>query len=199
MSNPEFKRNLAFIVGINNYTNGISPLKTAVDDAKKLTETLRTQHGYQIWVCLDEIATLKNLTQFIEKTLPKNVRARDRLLFYFAGHGVALNGDDGPQGYLIPQDASLGNTKTYLPMTKLHDTLSQLPCHHFLGILDCCFAGAFRWSSTRDLLTAPEVIHKERYDRFINDPAWQIITSSASDQKALDSFRLDTERGQIIG
>jgi uncharacterized caspase-like protein len=36
------------------------------------------------------------------------------LLFYFAGHGVALNGDDGPQGYLIPQDAKLGDTKTYL-------------------------------------------------------------------------------------
>ncbi|NEP35876.1 caspase family protein, partial [Moorena sp. SIO3B2] len=121
----------------------------------------------------------------------------DRLLFYFAGHGVALNGDDGPAGYLIPQDALLGDTNSYLPMTKLHDALSQLPCRHFLGILDCCFAGAFKWSSTRDLLTSPEVIHQERYDRFISDPAWQIITSSASDQKALDNFNLDSERGQF--
>ncbi|NEQ58914.1 MAG: hypothetical protein F6K53_16555, partial [Moorea sp. SIO4A1] len=121
----------------------------------------------------------------------------DRLLFYFAGHGVALNGDDGPAGYLIPQDAKLGDTNSYLPMTKLHDALSQLPCRHFLGILDCCFAGAFRWSSTRDLLTSPEVIHQERYERFITDPAWQIITSSASDQKALDNFNLDSERGQF--
>ncbi|NEP35367.1 PQQ-binding-like beta-propeller repeat protein, partial [Moorena sp. SIO3B2] len=72
-----------------------------------------------------------------------------------------------------------------------------LPCRHFLGILDCCFAGAFRWSSTRDLLTSPEVIHQERYDRFISDPAWQIITSSASDQKALDNFNLDSVRGQF--
>ena len=31
----------------------------------------------------------------------------------------------------------------------------------------------------------------------ITDPAWQIITSSASDQKALDNFELDTERGKI--
>ncbi len=192
-----FSRNLAFIIGINSYSNGISRLKTAVNDAKKLVETLREKHGYQVWVCLDEVANLNNLNQLLEQTLPEQVTENDRLLFYFAGHGVALNGDDGPAGYLIPQDAKRGDIDSYLPMTKLHDALTKLPCRHFLGILDCCFAGAFRWSSTRDLLTEPEVIHKERYDRFINDAAWQIITSSASDQKALDNFKLDTERGQV--
>jgi hypothetical protein len=193
----EFSRNMAFVIGINNYSNGISSLQTAVNDAKKLIEILRTKHGYQVWVCLDELATLKTVKNFLEKTLPQQIKPDDRLLFYFAGHGVALNGDDGPQGYLIPQDAKLGDTKTYLPMTHLQECLSNLSCRHFLGILDCCFAGAFRWSSTRDLLAAPEIIHKERYDRFITDPAWQIITSAAYDQKALDAFNLNTERGQI--
>ena len=192
-----FSRNLAFIIGINNYTNGISPLNTAVNDAKKLVEILRKKHDYQVWVCLDEVATLSSFHKFFFHTLPQQVTENDRLLFYFAGHGVALNGDDGPAGYLIPQDAKLGDTNSYLPMTKLHDALIKLPCRHFLGILDCCFAGAFKWSSTRELLTSPEVIHQERYDRFITDPAWQIITSSASDQKALDNFNLDSERGQV--
>ena len=192
----EFSRNLAFIIGINNYTNGISPLQNAENDAKKLVEILQEQHGYEVWVCLNELATLNNLNQLLEKILPEQVSENDRLLFYFAGHGIALNGNDGPEGYLIPQDAKLGDTNTYLAMTQLQASLSKLPCRHFLGILDCCFAGAFRWSSTRDLLTAPEVIHKERYDRFITDPAWQVITSAASDQKALDAFNLNTERGQ---
>ncbi|AOW99991.1 hypothetical protein BJP34_11475 [Moorena producens PAL-8-15-08-1] len=192
-----FSRNLAFIIGINNYTNGISPLNTAVNDAKKLVEILRKKHGYQVWVCLDEVATLSNFNKFLSHTLPEQVTENDRLLFYFAGHGVALNGDDGPAGYLIPQDAILGDTNSYLPMTLLHDALTQLPCRHFLGILDCCFAGAFKWSNTRDLLTSPEVIHQERYERFISDPAWQIITSSACDQKALDNFNLNSERGQF--
>ena len=193
----KFSRNLAFIIGINNYGNGISPLKTAVNDAQKIVEIIRKKHGYKVWVCLDKVATLSNLNQLLEKTLPEQVTKNDRLLFYFAGHGVALNGDDDPAGYLIPQDAKQGDTSSYLPMTKLHDALSKLPCRHFLGILDCCFAGAFRWSSTRDLLATPEVIHKERYDRFITDPAWQIITSSASDQKALDNFDFNVERGQV--
>jgi hypothetical protein len=192
----EFSRNLAFIIGINNYTNGISSLQNATNDAKKLVEILREKHEYQVWVCLDEVATLNNLNKLLEKILPEQVSENDRLLFYFAGHGIALNGDDGPEGYLVPQDAKLGDVQTYLPMTKLQESLNKLLCRHFLGILDCCFAGAFRWSSNRDLLTTPEVIHKERYDRFITDPAWQVITSAASDQKALDAFALNSERGQ---
>jgi uncharacterized caspase-like protein len=103
----EFSRNLAFIIGINNYTNGISPLQNAVNDAKKLVEILREKHEYQVWVCLDEVATLNNLNKLLEKILPEQVTENDRLLFYFAGHGIALNGDDGPAGYLIGRCANL--------------------------------------------------------------------------------------------
>ena len=193
----EFARNLAFIIGIDNYQNGISPLRTATNDAKRLVEILREKHNYQVWVCLDELATLNNLIQLLEITLPQQVTSEDRLLLYFAGHGIALNGEDGPQGYLIPQDAVLGDTKTYLPMTRLQECLNKLPCRHFLGILDCCFAGAFRWSSTRDLLAPPGIIHQERYNRFTADPAWQVITSAASDQKALEALTINSERGTI--
>jgi hypothetical protein len=53
-------------------------------------------------------------------------------------------------------------------MTEVHDALTALPCRHFLGIFDCCFAGAFRWSATRDVVPVPpKVIHKERYERFL--------------------------------
>lgn len=193
----EFNRNLAFIIGINDYNNGIPRLQNAVNDAKKFVDILTKKHKYNVLNYLDEIASLNNLNRLLEETLPQQVTADDRLIFYFAGHGIALNGEDGPEGYLIPQDAKLGNTKTYLPMTRLHDCLSKLRCRHFLGILDCCFAGSFRWSTTRDLLTVPEVIHKERYDRFITDPAWQVITSAASDEKALDAFTFTEERGHI--
>ncbi|MCY7334954.1 MAG: hypothetical protein LH613_01875, partial [Chamaesiphon sp.] len=55
--------------------------------------------------------------------------------------------------------------------------------------------GAFRWSSTRKFVSLTETIHKERYDRFIQDPAWQVITSAASDQYALDNLDLNSDRG----
>ncbi|MGL5877964.1 MAG: caspase family protein, partial [Xenococcaceae cyanobacterium] len=195
---PEFTRNMAFVIGINNYQNGISPLQNAVNDAKKLIEILREKHGYQVWVCLDETATLSNLNNLLEQTLPRQIQPNDRLLFYFAGHGtIDGESDDGPTGYLIPQDAKRGDNQTYLPMTQLYESLNNLRCRHFLGILDCCYAGAFRWLTTRDLLKAPEKIYRQRYDRYIKDPAWQIIASAAYDQKALDGDPFAFERDQI--
>jgi WD40 repeat protein len=193
----KFTRNLALIVGINDYVNGIPPLQNAVNDAKKLVEILRDKHGYQVWECFDEGATLQTLKKFLLETLPQNIKSNERLLFYFAGHGIALNGDDGPQGYLIPQDAKLGEVETYLPMTQVHESLNSLSCRHFLGIFDCCFAGAFRWSATRNVISPSKILHKERYDRFISSPAWQVITSAASDQKALDAFHHNTNRGSL--
>jgi WD40 repeat protein len=194
----EFSSNRAVVIGINNYDNGIPLLQTAVNDAKKLIEILRQKHNYEVWTFLDELGSRENINRLLEQTLPQQIKSDDRLLFYFAGHGIALNGDDGPKGYLIPQDAKLGGIDNYLPMSQLHDSLSQLPCRHFLGIFDCCFAGAFRWSSTRKLIPVDlGTIHKERYDRFIQDPAWQIITSAAHDQQALDNLVLDTKRGRI--
>ena len=192
----KFNRNLAITIGINNYTDGISTLSTAVNDAQKIAQILKQEHDYQVWGLLDEQASLANCLRLLEEFLPQNVTESDRLIFYFAGHGIALNSDDGLEGFLIPQDAKLGDTSSYLPMVRLQKALDNLPCRHFLCILDCCFAGAFRWSSTRDLLTAPEVIHQERYDRFIEAAAWQVLTSTSHNQLAADLLVLKDDRGE---
>ena len=200
MNTSKFKLNLAVVVGINDYQNGVPPLGTARQDAEAIADILKTDYQYQVHLFTDKThtqATSQNLSAWLETELPELLKAANpsRLLFYFAGHGIALNGDDGPQGYLILQDAKLGDSKTYLPMQLVEEALSKLSCRHCLVILDCCFAGAFRWSSTRKLVSITETIHKERYDRFIQDPAWQVITSAASDQYANDSLDIKGDRG----
>ena len=196
MSN--FEHSYALIIGINDYKNGISSLKTAVSDATEIARILETEHDYTVNLLLNQAATLSQLRQILEIELPKQIQKGDRFLFYFAGHGIALNGEDGPEGYLVPENAKLGNVSTYLPMSEVNKALLQLPCRHFLGILDCCFAGAFRWSSMRKAIPVElGILHKERYDRFIQDPAWQVVTSAACDQFAWDAFDLKDDRGQI--
>lgn len=190
----QFKRSIAIVIGINNYHNGISTLRTATQDATSIAQLLEQQHHYLVKLFLDKQVTLAALEKLFEQ-LTKQVHPDDRLLFYFGGHGIALNGENGPEGFLIPQDARLGEVSSYLPMLRLNEALSQLPCRHFLAILDCCFAGAFRWSSSRKLAAVPEVIHKERYDRFIQDSAWQVITSAGSDQYAWDI--VSDDRGEV--
>ncbi len=218
MSKHDFHRNFAIIIGINNYQNSIRELKSAVPDALKLAEIIQKQHEnlkpqyqgenkYEVQLLLNQRASLSQLKQLIadfkqgEITLDKKkvtITESDRLLFYFAGHGIALDAlenQEGPVGYLIPQDAISGDSSTYLPMQELHDALNALPCRHMLAILDCCFAGAFRWASVKREVVRKVQIYKERYDRFISDRAWQVITSASDDQKALDS--LVGSRGRV--
>jgi hypothetical protein len=143
MNPSEFNLNLAVVIGINDYHNGISPLGTAKQDAEAITAILEQDYHYQVKLLTDKQATGKSLKSYLETEITNILQKSNpsRLVFYFAGHGIALNGDDGPQGYLIPQDAKLGDVTTYLPMQQVEAALSGLPCQHFLVILDCCFAG----------------------------------------------------------
>jgi hypothetical protein len=183
----DFVRSLAFFIAIDQYDNGIPALTTPVADAKALADILSKLHGYETEIIANEQATLSGLRSFLSE-LPDRIGPDDRVVFYFAGHGIALTGDDGPRGYIIPQDArkDAKAEQSFFAMTELDNILSELPCRHLLVILDCCFAGAFRWASYRNLVLAPENLHKERYEWFIHDPAWQAIASAAHDQKALD-------------
>ena len=98
MANP--LRHIAVIIGINQYGQGIPPLQTAVNDAQALANLLTQEHHYQTYLFLDGQASRSALYELLEKTLPDLVQGEEatqggeasRLLFYFAGHGIALNG-----------------------------------------------------------------------------------------------------------
>jgi WD40 repeat protein len=186
--------NLALIVGINKYAQDqrIADLTTARFDAIKLAEILK-QYEYDVELLTDDKnqatcdgirAALKRLTDRVQHQQDKA-----RLIFYFAGHGIPSQGDDGEAGYLVPQDAEVEQLKNFLPMGELYAELTDLPpsCRHVLIILDCCFAGAFKFNSRHVRFKGkPEEISKERYQRYVEGNAWQVITSAAHDQKALD-------------
>ena len=180
-----FKGHRAYIVGIDAYRH-VSPLRTAVNDAQRLATILQSDHRFTVTVLQDPGGA--ELRQLLHTTMAQQVGKDDRVLFYFAGHGVAHDGEDGPAGYLVPVDAEPTDLKTFIPMAELQAALDALPCRHLLVILDCCFSGAFKWSSqTRAIGTLmPSRIYEQRFARFMNDAARQIITSAAYDQKALD-------------
>lgn len=157
-------------------------------DAQHLAQILQEQYSYDTDLLVDNV-TGSWLKALLNQELPAKItHENDRLIFYFAGHGLALEGDGGPAGYLVPQDADAGDRDTFLPMQMIHDALAALPCRHCLIILDCCFSGAFRWASTRSLIKPVGTMYRERYERFLRSPAWQVLTSAAYDQEALDSL-----------
>ncbi|AVH74355.1 nSTAND1 domain-containing NTPase [Nostoc sp. 'Lobaria pulmonaria (5183) cyanobiont'] len=203
-SSDEFENSFAIVVGINNYEK--KPLETAVNDAEKICEILKDRYGYKVQLLTNEQATKEKLEEVFEDLKKnqitvddkkENITNKDRLFFYFAGHGIGKDPYDDRKelaGFLIPQNAVIDNTITYITMQECHDALINLECRHMLAILDCCFAGSFRWASlTRKATPENVTLYKQRYDRFIKDPAWQVITSAAQDQTASD---LLGQRGQ---
>ena len=145
-----FRRSVAILVAIDDYVGGVPMLQTPVADAEELAEVLRDEHGFDVQIIKNVDATYEKLKALLAD-LKMRVGKDDRVLFYFAGHGIALDSDDGPKGYILPQDADQVSTDRYLPMVDFNQALSTLPCRHMLVILDCCFAGALRWASPRDL------------------------------------------------
>ncbi|WP_156177938.1 caspase family protein [Crocosphaera watsonii] len=196
MSTHEFKRSLAVVIGINHYSNGIQPLETPKADAEELAKILEHDHHYhQVILVTDDTKikpTRNNLLTLLKITLTQqNLTERDRLLFYFAGHGIARPSEDqeteeGPQGFLVPSDAHYNQPDSLISMRDIYQNLAKLNCRHLLVILDCCFAGAFRWASTRRFFYTPKKATKAHYERFTKFPAWEVITSSAYNQEALD-------------
>lgn len=220
-----FGKHLAFIIGINAYPT--HPLFSARNDAERIARILQglpaddlsnetilagtseesTQHSNAFEVhslLLDEAATKENIEQLISETIPAMVGENDRMLFYFAGHGIALDNsdveDEGPKGYLVPVFADINDENTMVNMDFLRSHMeNSWKGRHGLVILDCCFSGAFQWSTiTRNFRRrTTKKVYDRRFTRYTNDPAWQILTSASSDEKAVDVIsRLLGSRGQ---
>lgn len=184
-----FRTQHAFIVGINDY-KFVPQLKTAVNDAIRLGKILENDHFHTVHtVCINPTADELRAFLLGMKTV---VGEHDSALFYFAGHGIALEDDKGMNGYIVPTDAQVNDGNTLIPMTFLQDCFDALPCRHFLLILDCCFAGSIRWATTQrdvDNLFLPKRIYKERFERYLMDKAWQVLASASHNQKAFDSLK----------
>lgn len=196
----DINRSLAVVIGINEYSNGIPRLETAVNDAQDLAELLKEKYDYQVLLLLNHDATQSRLNDLLahltRNILPLSdgkqvqIKSNDRLLFFFAGHGFASdveNNTNGLAGYLVPQDGQRDYHDTWVSMQRLHDSLTELPCRHLLVILDCCFAGSFRWAVRDREAVRREKLYRERYEQYVSGIARQVITSADHDERAADT------------
>ncbi|MCG2612729.1 caspase family protein [Terrimonas sp. NA20] len=201
-----FSASKAYFVAVNQYrSNLVSNLVSPQNDAEVLAKMLTAQHGFQVSPVEvpDKNTSLANplinpgaaeVKDFFSNI---KVGKRDRVIIYFAGHGIVSKNDDEPEGYLLAADADPMAPGSYIPMKELRSWLNQLPCEHLLLVLDCCYAGAFKWADRSRSLGAevPKTIYYERFRQYAQYKAWQLITSSAHDQKSLDIYGLGKREG----
>jgi len=99
-----FNKNIAVLVAIDRYSNGVPELRTPVSDATALADILRGLHGFDVEIVTNEGATRTGLNCLLSR-LAARVGNDDRVFFYFAGHGIAHQADDGPKGCILPYEA----------------------------------------------------------------------------------------------
>ncbi len=102
-------RKWAIVIGINRYQSpGITPLRFAEADARKLAEALVSHAGFQpkdVFVLTSdrtgyELPTRANIA-FRFDYLIKSIGPNDTLLVYFSGHGLEVEG----QSFLLTAEA----------------------------------------------------------------------------------------------
>lgn len=139
----------ALVVGNDSYQN-LPSLMKATNDARAVDEALR-RTGFSTSLVLDAGQTpfLEAFASFAQRINPGDVA-----LFYFAGHGIEIDG----QNYLLPTDApdvtagqELVLTSRAVPVASLLETLSRRGARASIFILDACRDNPFRGRTTRGL------------------------------------------------
>ncbi|HEX4980482.1 MAG TPA: caspase family protein, partial [Ilumatobacteraceae bacterium] len=191
----EHKR--ALVVGINAYGGGIPRLGSAVRDAEAIAKQLELAHGYDVKLLRDAEAAGKAITASLAEVVEAGLSEDGSFVLYYAGHGIAENDPEeaGPQGFLLPYDAHLTNKETWLGMQALQGALDGLACRHLMLVLDCCYAGAFQWVSTRSVGNVKRPLYKSQYERYLEGKAWQVLTSASYDETADDVAPVTADRG----
>lgn len=178
------------VVGIDRYRHGVTPLQRAVADATAVGDALQRQ-GFEVRRLLDEDASRAALEALFRRELPALRPAPDRLLVYFAGHGLARMDDNYDlTGFLLPVEARRDEEPTYWSMADLFGLLQPGLCKHLLLILDCCFAGAFPRPMAWDIRDAeePAPLPLERFRHYTAHRSFQLILSTAQDEFASDGL-----------
>jgi len=186
--NEFFTASKAYLIGVADYQAPLSNLSSPKGDVALLAGVLEEEHDFDVDPPLIN-PDKRTLLSYIQS---RNPGSNTRVVLYFACHGIAIDDDTKPKGYLLPADARPDKKDSFIEMSELLALIDQWSCKHLLLILDCCYAGAFRWSRrTRSLgEEVPKTIYYERFEQYAGHRAWQVLTSSAHDQEALDVLRL---------
>jgi hypothetical protein len=137
---PPFNRSYALLLGVSNYKY-MKKLSLVNDDLKKMQEFLLSR-GFHVVRVQDEKLTLASVRSPQEYFATK-INPEDRLLVYFAGHGVPREEGGRHRGYLalINAPASGVSPGDAIAMDDFVAWTRRITAKHLLVLLDACFSG----------------------------------------------------------
>lgn len=156
LSITSFEKTIAIIISIENYKPRreyqVPKVKYATNDAERFKKVLKKSMNIDendIYMIIDEEA-LKSTLEYELKGLFNSLTEKDRLIFYYVGHGF----HDGITNYLSTYDMHQYNiAETAVSLRKiLIDPLRTSKCNNALIFIDAC-AQSFQHENMRSQLT----------------------------------------------
>jgi hypothetical protein len=178
---PYYHDSWALAVGINTYEH-LSPLSYACNDAGAVATVLRDDLAFppeHITLLTNHHATKQAILKAYMAFENIASHPDDRVLVFFAGHGLTKQGHRGDVGFLVPFDGHPKDSSTLIPWYDLTRNADLILAKHVLFIMDACYSGL---GLTRG---APPGVR-----RFLSDMlqrrARQVIAAGKADQAVAD-------------
>jgi tetratricopeptide (TPR) repeat protein len=149
----------ALIVGISKYQNldASQNLAFPETDAEAIYRVLISREGGafpadHVHLLKGSQASIANIRHELEDWLPSVAQPADRVIVYFAGHGIVKNG----RGYLAAWDVRLANLEnTSYPMAALGDVMAnKVKARWKVLLADACHSGKINSESSNERVDA---------------------------------------------
>ena len=193
----------ALVIGIDVYQKPIPALQYAERDARDVAALLPSlgfpQCNIRTLLGSRKEVTRERILSALDEDLNSGMGADDRLLIYFAGHGVSSEIHGESHGHLLlPGSRVHGEWPTAermhldhppsgaLQMENLLNQVRGLPAKHKLLLIDACFSGFM----ARSPETQGAVVSNDpRLARWAASPVTQVLTAGRSGERASEMAR----------
>jgi hypothetical protein len=136
---PEYENSWALVMGVDQYQH-LPPLAAATQGARDLAETLQSNYSFQTTLLLDADVNRETVFNWLNH-VRRIATPDDRVMVYFAGHGMTRGTGIYERGYLALAHTRPDEWHTTLAMDDVVEESHYLPTKHLLYVLDCCFGG----------------------------------------------------------
>lgn len=204
----KYSNSWAVVVGINKYEHE-RHLAFARNDASAFAAQLQSTFGFaseNVTLLLDSDATLTRIRAALSH-VSRVSKHDDRVMVFYAGHGMTVAGQPRDVGFLIPHDGDPGDTATLLAWDELVNTSHLIKAKHVLFIMDACYGGMIGKRGLRpsrllrDMLTRPvrQYLTAGKPDQVVADSGGPRVGHSIFTGHLLDALdgRLNTPEGML--
>jgi len=181
MYKPEYHASWGLVIGINSYKH-LSPLSYACNDANAIHGVLLNDLDFpasQVTLLKDGAATRNAIFETFLSFAQKANHPDDRVVVFFAGHGMTYKGQRGQIGYLVPVDGEPNNYSSLLRWDDLTRNADLIPAKHILFIMDACYSGL---AMQRTVTPGTQRFLSNMLQRFSR----QVITAGKADETVAD-------------